>query len=165
MHRHPENNFTGEQTQEGFEQTLRRLATEAGALDITLHLRMAFGKPPWTLRDADVLIGKVGADNLRLAASTALLSRMEKSPEGVEVLKEWLGLWLLAAPQVDLAGKLWDAHAPLHRFRDTAKMAEWIALVPEAPIVVDAVLANQDEEYLEAIALRRLSTSGKTTYK
>ncbi len=165
LHRHPENNFTGEQTQEGFEQTLRRLATEAGALGITLHLRMAFGKPPWTLRDADVLIGKVGADNLRLAASTALLSRMEKSPEGVEVLKEWLGLWLLAAPQVDLAGKLWDAHAPLHPFRDTAKMAEWIALVPEAPIVVDAVLTNEDEEYLEAIALRRLSTSGKTTYK
>ena len=155
LHRHPENNFTGEQTQEGFEQTLRRLATEAGVLGTTLHLRMAFGKPPWTLRDADVLIGKVGAGNLRLAAGTALLSRMEKSPEVAEVLRTRLGLWLPAAPQVDLAGKLWDAHAPLHRCPEPADVAGWIALVPDAPVVFDAVLANQDEEYLDAAALQR----------
>jgi hypothetical protein len=157
LHRHPENNFTNEQTQESFEKTLRALAAEAGARGITLHLRMTLGKPPWTLRDAETLIEKVGAGNLRLAASMALLLRAEKSPETIRILKTRLGLWLLAAPQVDLAGKLWDVHAPLHRSDQCARVAEWLALVPDAPIVFDAVLSDQDEEYLDAVALQRLS--------
>lgn len=154
LHRHPENNFTGEQTQESFEKTLRNLATEADKLGITLHLRMAFGKPPWGLKDMDALIEKVGADNLRLAASTALLSRVERSAETTQILKARLGLWLLAAPQTDVTGTLWDVHAPLHRSPERAKATEWIALVPETPIVMDAVFANQDEEYLDARSLQ-----------
>jgi len=160
LHRHPENNFTNEQTQAGFEETLRTLAAEAGKLGITLHLRMTLGKPPWTLGDADALIERVGADNLRLAASTALLLHAEKSAGAVRILKARLGLWLLGAPQVDLVGKLWDIHAPLHRSEQLPRLAECLALVPEAPVVLDAVLANQDEEYLEAVALERLG-SGK----
>jgi hypothetical protein len=154
LHRHPENNFTNEQTQESFEKTLRSLAAEAGKLGITLHLRMAFGKPPWSLREMDALIEKVGTDNLRLAASTALLSRTERSPETIQVLKTRLGLWLLAAPQVDLAGTLWDVHAPLHRSAERVRVAEWISLAPDVPVVMDAIYANQDEEYLDAIALQ-----------
>jgi hypothetical protein len=161
LHRHPENNFTGEQTQESFEKTLRALAAEADALGITLHLRMAFGKPPWSLGDMDALIEKVGAGNLRLAASTAMLSRTERSPETTQILKRRLGLWLLAGSQADLAGKLWDAHAPLHRWSERAGVVEWIASVPDAPIVLDAVFANPDEEYLDAIALQRLIAGEK----
>ena len=159
LHRHPENNFTSEQTQESFQKTLRDLAAEADKLGITLHLRMALGKPPWTLRDADTLIEKVGAGNLRLAAGTASLSRTERSPAAAEILKTRLGLWLVAAPQMDLAGTLWDVHAPLHSLAEPGAMAEWISLVPEAPIVLDAVFANQDEEYHDAVALGRLSVS------
>jgi hypothetical protein len=154
LHRYPENNFTSEQTQESFEKTLRDLAADARKLGITLHVRMALGKPPWTLREMDTLIEKVGAANLRLAASTALLWHAEGSPEAAQILKTRLGLWLLAAPQVDLAGRLWDVHAPLHRSAERAKVTEWISLAPDAPIVLDAVFANHDEEYLDATALR-----------
>jgi len=156
LHRYPENNFTSEQTQESFEKTLRDMTAEAGKLGITLHLRMALGKPPWSLREMDALIGKIGAGNLRLAASAALLSHAERSPEATQILKARLGLWLLAAPQVDVAGKLWDVHAPLHRSAERPKAAEWISLVPRVPVVMDAVFANQDEEYLETQALERL---------
>lgn len=165
LHRYPENNLTSEQTNESFVQTLRRLAAEANQLGITLHLRMAFGKPPWNLKEMDALIDEVGVDNLRLAASTALLLETELSPAAVGVIGSRLGLWLIAAPQTDLSGRLWDAHAPVHRFSETARLAEWIALGRKAPMIMDAVFTNPDEGYLEAIALRRLSTSGKTTDK
>lgn len=87
----------------------------------------------------EALIEKVGADNLRLAAGTALLSRREEFPEAVQVLEAGLGLWLLAASQVDLAAKPWGIHVPLHDWAERAGLAGWIALVPDAPIVLDAV--------------------------
>ena len=158
LHRHPENNFNVRQTQEGFEKTLRRLAADAAGLGIDLHLRMAFGKPPWTLSDMNALIEKVGARNLHIAAGTALLARTDVSADAASILKARLGLWLVAAPQVDLSGKLWDAHAVLHRINDRAKIAAWLALVPDAPILLDAVFANQDEEYLDAVTLAQWRT-------
>jgi hypothetical protein len=156
LHRYPENNLSGAQTQEGFEKTLRRLGADAAGLGIDLHLRMAFGKPPWALGDMDALLEKVGTGNLHIAASTALLSRMDVSAEAARILKARLGLWLAAGSQVDLSGKLWDAHAPLHRAADRARIAAWITLVPDAPILMDAVFADQDEEYLDAMTLAQL---------
>jgi len=158
LHRHPENNFNVQQTQEGFEKTLRRLAADAAGLEIDLHLRMAFGKPPWTLGDMDALIEKVGARNLHIAAGTALLSRTGASADAARILKAKLGLWLVAASQIDVSGKLWDVHAPLHRATGRNEIAAWLALAPDAPILMDAVFANQDEEYLEAVTLAQLRT-------
>jgi hypothetical protein len=161
LHRQPENNFSGPQTQEGFEKTLRKLAADAAPLGVTLHLRMASGKPPWTLQDMLALIGKVSAENLRIAASTGLLSRTNLSIEATGVLQARLGLWLVAASQTDQTGKLWDAHAPLHRGADRTGIARWMALAPGAPILLDAVLANQDEEYLDVLALEQLKIKGE----
>jgi hypothetical protein len=49
-----------------------------------------------------------------------------------------------------------DAHAPLHRVTDRAGVAAWISRVPGAPILMDALFASQDEEYLAVQALERL---------
>ncbi len=163
LHRFPENNFTGEQTKESFAETLRHLAAKADWHGIAMHLRMAFGKPPWSLKEMDALLGEVGVDNLRLAASTALLSEDEPSAEVAGILRTRLGLWLAATSQKDLSGRVWDAHTPVHHSDKMADIAEWIALVPDRPVVLDAVFANQDEEYLESLALRDVSTSGTTT--
>ena len=156
LHRYPENNFDSRQTQEGFEKTLRGLAADAAKLGIRLHLRMALGKPPWNLGDMDALLERVGAENVYIAASTAMLSRVDLSADMARILKARLGLWLLAAPQVDQSGKLWDAHAPLHHLTDHAPVAAWISLAPDAPVLMDAVFANQDEEYLDAKTLEQL---------
>jgi len=49
---------------------------------------------------------------------------------------------------------LWDAHAPLHTAPDVAALARLIALAPDAPVLLDAVYASPNEEYLDAAALR-----------
>ena len=140
---------------------MRTLAAQAAECNITLHLRLASGRPPRNLRDADALLARVGAANLRIAASTALLPGAGISPDAARVLKSRLGLWLAAAPEADVTGKQWNAHAPLHRLADQESVARWVSPSPEVPILLDAIYANQDEEYLDALALRRLQTTAK----
>ena len=96
LHRHPENNFSGRQTEASFVQTLRTLAEQAADRKVTLHLRTTFGKPPSSLTATSELLDHVGAPNLRLAAGTALLQDSAPSADMAQLLQEKLGLWLLA---------------------------------------------------------------------
>lgn len=105
------------------------------------------------------LLDQVGAQNLKIAASTAVLDREGTSLEAVRKLKDRLGLWLVAGSANDVAGVFWNAHVPVHLMTSTASLARWISLAPDLPIVSDAVLTDQDDEYLEARALERLVTS------
>lgn len=158
LHRHPENNFTGEQTDAAFETTLKALAKQAAARQVTLHLRMAFGKPPWSLDDGLRWLDRVGAPNLKLAPSMALLAGQTPTPELAARLKPHLGFWLVAAPERDIAGQLWNAHAPVSQFQGKEAIARWLNLAPEVPVALDAVMAGHDEEYQEAMTLRTLLT-------
>jgi hypothetical protein len=160
LHRHPENNFSGEETQAAFEETLRTLASQAAGHKVTLHLRMAFGKPPWSLGETARLLDKVGAPNLRIAASTALLPDSGPSADLTKILDAKLGLWLVAASRADIAGKQWDAHALLDN-SPIRSAAQWLARSPETPLVLDGIYASQDEEYLDAAVLERLMSALK----
>ena len=156
LHRHPENNFTAEQTEAGFETTLRQLAAAAAPAGITLHLRQAFGKPPWSLVEAARFVERVGAANLRLAPSTALLADAHMEPEAVaRILDRRGGFWIAAAPRRDLSGQLWDAHAPVHRAAaaETEAVHGYLRLAPELPVILDAILDDADAEFLEVTAL------------
>jgi len=156
LHRYPENNFTAEQTAAAFEATLRRLAADAAAKGITLHLRQTFGKPPWSLTEAASLLERVGAANLCLAPSTALLAAGNVKPDDINsVLRKKGGFWVAAAPRHDIAGQLWDAHAPIHQ-ADPATgrtIRAYIEQVANLPVILDAVLADADAEFLEAAIL------------
>lgn len=154
LHRHPENNFTGEQTEESFAATLRALAGLAASHRVTLHLRLASGKPPWSLEDGLRWLDRVGAPNLKLAPSTALLAGQEPSPDLAARLAKRLGFWCVAAPRRDLAGQLWDTHAPLATCADRDAIKSWLAVgTPDVPLILDAVLADEDAEYAEARAI------------
>jgi len=157
LHRYPETNFTDEQTRTAFTATLKALAPQAAARGVTLHLRVGFGKPPWNLDDALQWLDRVGAPNLKLAASTALLERQQPSAKIAARLKDTLGLWLVAAPRSDVAGKLWDAHAPIHSAPNLDWLARLLKLSAPTPTVLDALYESQDEEYLDAVALDRIS--------
>lgn len=157
LHRYPENNFTGEQTRAAFEKTLKDLTTHAAAHQVTLHLRMAAGKPPWNFPEALRMIDAVGAPNLRLAPSTALLPESPESSDWAHKLPARLGLWMVSARRHDVGGKAWDAHAPIHGA--PGSVARWIAFSPDTPCVLDALCAGPDEEYLEAVAIDRLRAS------
>ena len=156
LHRHPENNFSGDQTQAAFVSSLQSLCGKAAGQGVTLHLRTAYGKPPWNLSEMSALLDRVGKKNLRIAASTAILNRDGTSADSVRALKEKLGLWLVAGSEEDVAGTLWNAHAPVYRMPRADTIARWFAVAPGVPVVCDAALDNPDEEYLEAQALDRL---------
>lgn len=153
LHRYPENNFTGAQTSESFEKTVRWLARQAAEQDVMLYLRLTLGKPPWNLNEANALLNRVGASNLHLAASTALLAGLPRASEAREILKAKLGVWLVAAPRTDIAGKLWDVHAPLQESNQQTAIMDWVATKPGVPRLLDAVYSTPDEEYRDALTL------------
>lgn len=155
LHRHPENNFTDDQTREAFTATLKGLANQAAERGITLYLRIGFGKPPRNVAEGLEWLARVNAPNLRLALSIASLEQAPPSAEAATRLKDKLGFWLVAASRRDAAGKVWDMHAPVHLQDRTEYLAKWLALSPSTPTVLDALLTNQDEEYLEAVTLNQ----------
>lgn len=163
LHRYPENNFTSDQTQAAFVATLKSLCAGAAERGITLHLRTAIARPPWNFGEMKTILDQVGAKNLKIAASTAVLERERIPLDSVRTLKDKLGLWLVAGFGDDVAGSFWNAHVPLHRVTSAATIARWISLAPDIPIVSDAVLANPDAEYLESRALDRLEAAGADT--
>jgi hypothetical protein len=162
LHRDPENNFTAEQTRASFVATLKALASQASARGVTLHLRVGFGKAPWSLAEALELLDRIGAPNLKLAPSTALLEGQQVSVGVTARLKDKLGLWLVATARRDAGGKIWDAHAPIHSARDLDALIRCLAISPATLAVLDAVLDDHDAEYLDAVAfdkaLRQVNT-------
>jgi hypothetical protein len=157
LHRYPENNFTEEQTWQSFETTLRHLCERARRREVRLHLRLSLGKPPEDLKRAVEFMGRVGAANLRLAPSTAfLLARKTDLAEAKRLLEGQLGLWLVDAPQTDLAGQAWNGNAQIREYSDSESLAKILAIAPVAPLVLDALYKNKDEEYLDARSLREI---------
>jgi len=149
LHRFPENNFTDEQTWAAFEQTLQRLSKNAAALDVTLYLRLEPPKPPRDGAEAAKFLARVGASNLKLAASTALPSGGALPPE----LKP--GLWLVSASNRDIGGAVWNRNAPVAGSGQEEEVLKALKQAPEAPIVFDAVYRNRDEEYRDASLLEQ----------
>ncbi len=159
LHRHPENNFTEEQCRQGFEKTLRRLAELARERQITLHLRLAAGKPPWGLAEAARWVDQIGAAHLRLAVSPALLGAEGPSPEITKLLAGKIGVWLLSSARKDWSGQTWDAHAPLGEAAPSAALRRWLPLAPDRPWLLDAVYASPDEECRDGRRLAELAAT------
>ena len=104
------------------------------------------------------MIQRIAAPNLLLAPSIALLLHHKADPdETAKVVNDKLGLWLLSAPAYDVAGTLWNTNTPMAERVPPDAIAPFLAIAPDAPILLDAVYADQDQEYLEARALDRLA--------
>jgi len=155
LHRSPENNFSDEQTRTAFTATLKSLAAQAGKQGATVHLRLSDHKPPWNLAEAGEWLERVNAPNLKLAPSTALWSRNPPSKESIAKGVERIGLWLTAGAREDVTGKIWDVHVPLSQAQTSDSLREISSQSTNAPIVLDALFSNQDEEYLDAAALEQ----------
>ena len=149
LHRTPENNITEEETWMAFEASVREICRKAAVNAIAVHLRTGI-KPPHSIRDAVRFVRRVGAGNLRIAASTALLvaDRARPGPT-VQDLQGLLGLWLAASPRSDGAGTLWSIHSPIAA---EPRVFEFLKAAPAA-VVLDADYRNHDEEYFDAQAL------------
>lgn len=161
LHRHPENNFTVEQTHASFTTALKTLASEAAGHGITLHLRVDRPKQPRSIGEGFEWLDRVGAANVKLAANLVALADNSPSSDIAARLKERLGFWLVGKSQEDVSGRVWDAHAPLHGALDPDTLKRTRALAPGAPLLLDALYPTPDEEYLEAVALEK--AAGKST--
>ncbi len=153
LHRMPENNFAPEQANASFVATVREVCARASSRSISVLLRTST-KAVSSLGEALNFLDEVSAPNLRLAPSTALLLHQKTSLEPLrERLDGRIGLWLIAAPDYDVAGTLWTAQAPLVGYLDLAALKPLLAFASDAPMALDGVYANPDEEYLDAQAL------------
>jgi hypothetical protein len=59
-------------------------------------------------------------------------------------------------PRWDIAGRVWNAHAPLIGYQEKERLAKILAIAPEVPMVFDVVYQNHDQEYLDAKCLREI---------
>ena len=161
LHRHPENNFTDQQSQDSFAATLREVCALAEVRKITIHLRLALGKPPWSVEAAVQMLVKLGTPNLRLAPSTALiLAGKAALADSAAPLRGRVGLWFLSAPVVDTAGQLYSANGRLADTPHAVPALKLLSLVPGVPVVIDGLCRNPDDEYREVRLLERGLAAG-----
>jgi hypothetical protein len=149
LHRFPENNFTDEQTWAAFEKTLRQVSKRAAELEITLYLRLAPEKPPDNDAEAAKFLARVGAPNLKFAASTAVSHARESAPALIP------GLWLMSASSHDIGGAVWNRNAPVDGSGEEKKVLGLLNAGPKVPIVFDAVYPSLDEEYRDVRLVER----------
>jgi len=152
LHRFPENNFTEQQSRDALTSALQRITKQAAERKITVHLRLAYGKPPGQVVEALRWLDRVPAPNLKLALSTALLSEKSLSSELKDRLSSVTGLWLIAGSRADVSGHLWDAHLPFHASPNPDALIGHLRLAPAAPAVFDGVYESPDDEYADAAA-------------
>jgi hypothetical protein len=157
LHRYPQTNFSKEQIWQGFEDTLRHLCERGRREEVRLHLRLRASTPPENLEQAVEFVGRVNAPNLDLAPSTAyLLANQRDLGEAPKLLRGKVGLWLVNTPRRDIAGRVWNAHAPVDGYQERESLARILAIAPEVPMVFDVVYQNHDQEYLDAKCLREI---------
>jgi hypothetical protein len=156
LHRFPDH-FDKEKAWKSFEATLRRLAGEALERKLTLYLRTGPGRPPANVEEALGFLNRVGSPNLSLAPSTAWVLALKVDPQEAEVqLRNKVGLWLASSFKTDAAGVPWTTNAPIGECTDLQGLAKILRIAPQAPIVLDAVFRNQDEEYADVCTLMRI---------
>jgi hypothetical protein len=157
LHRFPENGFTGEESWNSFEDTLRKISADAEKHGISVNLRMCQGKPPWGIKEAVQFIDRVGAKNLYLAPSVGLLLAQKANPEDIaELIKGKISLWFVGTPEFDIGGNLWNIHAPLATGYWESQITRFLSLAPQVPIILNAVYRSWDEVYRDLQVLGKM---------
>ncbi len=148
--------YSDEETREEYAHALTEICRPADDNGITVHLRNAQGKTgsPGDLLD---LADRVAAPNLKIAiASGPVLSGGAPDDKLAARLKGRIGLCLVSTPRKDIAGRTWTSDAPLAGTDFAPKLAAWLQLAPEAPLIQSAVYPDQDAEYYDAVALEKV---------
>ena len=164
LHRVPENNITPQATMASFEETLQRLCQQARPHGIVLHLRTSPDKPPWTLAEVVAFVEGVREPNINLALSTAwVLAQKPDLGQLSGMVRGKVGLWLVAGTQRDIAGRIWNMHAPAIDSIDLPTLESLLATVPGCPLVLDGIHTDADAEYRDARFLAKARTAAAHT--
>jgi hypothetical protein len=157
LQRFVENNFSQQAAWDSFDTSMREICREAESRHITVYLRMAPYRAPKDIDEAMQFVHRVGATNLRLAPSTALLLDAKSNPQQIaDAMKDRLGLWLVDTPASDVAGRLWNGYGPIAGSKNEEQLTALLRLNPNVPVLADVPYDNQDQEYLDAVTLDRI---------
>lgn len=103
-------------------------------------------------------IRRVGASDLHLAPSTALLmARRVDLLKATNLLRDKVRLWLLSTAKTDIADTTWNVNAPIARGEKEQVLDKILAIDPSVPVMFDAVYKNPDEEYADVRAFAHLA--------
>ena len=157
LQRYVENNISHEATWKSYDTTIAKICREAELRNITVYLRLAPNRPPSDLIEAMQFLKRVGAPNLKLAPSTALLMDSKTDPKEItsEII-EHIGMWIVSTSAYDLEGLRWNVYGPIAGSNHEEELVKFISLKPKVPIMVDVPYENQDQEYFDAVALDRI---------
>lgn len=150
LHRYPENNFTAEQTENSFVETLLKICKSASKRNIKIYLRICKGNPPWNIDDAVKYLELVNKDNFFLASSIALFVDSGIKIDALKELKDKIKMWMVGATKYDISGHLWNINASIAGRSD---VIEIISSIPQAIIVLDGIYNNKDTEYIDVCTL------------
>jgi hypothetical protein len=155
LHKTVENNISLADTWKEMERSVTEICKNAEKLGITVHLRISDGnKLPRTLDDAIGFLERINMPNLKLALNTAVLLDSKLSAKDLETKAGGrIGVWLVNTPQRDLSDRLWNIYAPVASSGYEKELVNIFRIAPRIPMITDAILENQDQEYLESTAL------------
>ena len=163
-----------------FVSSIRWMCDEAAKAKVTLHMRQQaapFGGPlEGNLSEAFDFVRTVGRPNLRVALATAAMATLPPMFTAAEVAtlvsapsnKPLVGALLVSVSEYTFMGDHKSTQARLATATPTMvkAVASYTRAVAKAvgglgrgvPVLLDAVLEDQDEEYAEAAAVRRLKS-------
>jgi hypothetical protein len=146
LHRLPENNMERDPALASMRDALARICAQAAQQQATVLLRTTT-RSGQSVADHASLVAGLGAPNLSLAVSTALL--LHAGVPAAQVAPQ-AGLWLAGAPGYDVAGTLYTLHAPMHGSAHAGSVRDILAAAPAVPVALDAVYRTLDDEYRDA---------------
>jgi hypothetical protein len=148
VHNKPAHKYTPDQAVASFEETLHVICEKAQQRGITVYLRLDPRKLIGNIAQATQFFERVKAPNFKLAASTAVIWDEKLSPQKAkELLAGKVGLWLAAAPEYDVAGRIWSLNGAIAETEYKNQLPGLLGIAPDAPVVLDGIYQNQDQEY------------------
>lgn len=169
LHRAPENNFSYEETENSFRNTMNFLCKEGQKSGITIHLRQKIGDSAAVDLDPDIGVGitnkshfydrsmeelldfaeKIDADNLKVALNTAMVMMEHPHTDKLKAkLQNRLGMWLIGGAEKDITGRIWSINSPLALGEnEEGQLKEVLEQIPAKFEILDILHSNWDEVY------------------
>lgn len=132
-------------------ETYQDLCDYAALKDISLILRQAISRTPWTLEDLQKLVTEVNRSNFYLAPSMALLMADEEHLEDhLNILgSSGIKYLIISATEKDIHDQIWNINIPLYRSSKKETVREILKKLPDACFIMDGLYSSYDEEYMD----------------
>jgi hypothetical protein len=158
-HRTIENNFSRDKFNESLQNTIREICRYSAKYKINVNMRMASGRSPVNLQQAIEFVKSVNEPNFYISPASALLmDNRDDFNKNIELLKGLkFRIFLVAAPERDIYGTLWNINLPINKYNDIGKLIQLISSNTECSLVLDGIYSGQDEEYLDIKAIEGMN--------